>query len=141
MQGHLCVLLLFSFVAGSTWLDIFMYASGIVVAFVAGHFCLNHLESRGETALLLDYHGHVYEYPRLAQVFFIVCLGYMAFPITPTFLGQDLLLLRIPMGSVTLVILFGIAYLLSGVSIMRLYEKVFYGPHKKRYHEVASKSA
>lgn len=141
MMGHLCVMLFFSFASGSSWRDMALYAGGILAAFGAGHLCLGHLESCGESALLADYHGHAYEYPRLASVFFIVCLGYMAFPVTLSFLGQDLLLRSIPIRSIALVVLFGVAYLLAGTSIMRLYAKVFFGPHKKRYHEIAYKSA
>lgn len=141
MLGHLFVMLFYSFATDSAWQYIFLYSIGIFAAFGAGHFCLSHLESRGESALLADYHGHSYEYPRLAFVFFIVCLGFMSFPITPSFLGQDILLSTIPVGSGLQVALYGVAYLLTGISIMRLYSKVFFGQHKKRYHEIANKSA
>lgn len=140
MLGHLFVMIFFSFASDSMWHVMLLYAAGILVAFAAGHLCLRRIESRGETALLFDYHGHVYEYPRLAFVFFIVCLGYMAFPITPTFLGQETLLSNISTEHTVHVVLFGVAYLLTGISIMRLYAKVFFGPHKKRYHETAYKS-
>lgn len=141
MLGHLFVMLFYSFATDSTWHYMVLYGIGIFAAFGAGHLCLTHLESRGETAFLVDYHGHSYEYPRLALVFFIVCLGFMSFPITPSFLGQDILLSTILMGNALLIALFGVAYLLTGICIMRLYSKVFFGPHKKRYHEIANKSA
>jgi NADH-quinone oxidoreductase subunit L len=141
MFGHLLVVLFFSFATESAWYFLFLYASGIIGAYTAGYLCLRHLRLRGETSLLFDYHGHVYEYPRLATVFLIICLGYMTFPIVPSFLGQDLLLSDIPERSVFHVLLFGVAYLLGGISIMRLYIKVFFGPHKKRYHETAHRSS
>lgn len=141
MLGHLFVMLFYSFATDSTWNYMLLYSTGIFAAFGVGHLFLKHLESRGETALLADYHGHSYEYPRIAFVFFIVCLGFMSFPVTPSFLGQDILLSTISVENAVLVWLFGIAYLLTGISIMRLYSKVFLGPHKKRYHEIANKSA
>lgn len=141
MFGHLSVILFFALVTRSAWYFLFLYAFGIAVAYAVGYLCLRHLRLRGETALLFDYHGHAYEYPRLASVFLIICLIYMTFPIIPSFLGQDLLLSDIPLRSALHVILFGIAYLLGGISIMRLYTKVFFGPHQKRYHETAHKSS
>lgn len=141
MFGHLFVILFFLFATKSAWYFLFLYASGIIGAYVAGYLCLRHLRLRGETSLLFDYHGHVYEYPRLATVFLVICLGYMTFPIVPSFLGQDLLLSDIPQRAVLHVVLFGVAYVVGGISIMRLYIKVFFGPHKKRYHEVAHKSS
>lgn len=141
MFGHLFVVLFFAFATESAWYLLVLYASGIIGAYAAGYLCLRYLRLCGEASLLFDYHGHVYEYPRLAAVFLVICLGYMTFPIVPSFLGQDLLLSDIPVRSSLLVVLFGVAYLLGGISIMRLYIKVFFGPHKKRYHETAHKSS
>lgn len=141
MLGHLFVMLFYSFATNNPWQYMFLYSIGIFVAFVAGHLSLGHLDSRDESMHLVDYHGHSYEYPRRAFVFFSICLGFMLFPITPSFLGQDIFLSTISVENAVLIALFGIAYLLTGISIMRLYSKIFLGPHKKRYHEIAHKSA
>jgi len=141
MLGQLSLVLFFLFIAPNMWQYILMHELAILVSFIIGYICLNHLSKEGEISLLLDNSGHVYEYPRVAFVFLIACFGVMVFPITPMFLIQDMLLSLIPLSSGVLVILFGISYLLGGISIMRLYTKVFLGPHKKRYHEVAAKSS
>lgn len=141
MAGHLFVMLFYSLITERSWGYLIMYGTGIVAAFVAGHMLLQRLESRGDTAYLIDYHGHSYEYPRVAFAFFIASLVFMSFPVTPSFLGQDVLLSMISQHNIPLVVLFGVAYLLTGISIMRLYSKVFFGPHVKRYHEIANKSA
>jgi hypothetical protein len=77
----------------------------------------------------------------VGHLFFIVSLLFMAFPISPSFLAQDILLSLIPGDHAFLIILFCFSYLLVGVSIMRLYTKIFFGPHKMSYHEVAFKSS
>ena len=64
----------------------------------------------------------------------------MAFPISPSFLGQEILLSSIPGSHALQIALFCLTYLLIGVSIMRLYIKVFFGPYKTSYHEIAYKS-
>jgi NADH:ubiquinone oxidoreductase subunit 5 (subunit L)/multisubunit Na+/H+ antiporter MnhA subunit len=141
MLGQLFVVAFFMLVNPNAWQYVFMYELGILVPFIVGNLCLTRLARQGETSLLFDYSGHVYEYPRVAFIFLVACLGLMMFPITPMFLIQDMLLNAIPLTSVVLVVLFAISYLLCGISIMRLYTKVFLGPHKKRYHEVAAKSS
>ena len=141
MLGQLFVILLFISVAPNMWQYILLYELGILIPFITGSVCLTHLSKEGETSLLFDFSGHVYEYPRVAFIFLMACLIIMVFPVTPMFLIQEMLLSAIPLNSVVLIVLFGVSYLFGGISIMRLYTKVFLGPHKKRYHEVAAKSS
>jgi formate hydrogenlyase subunit 3/multisubunit Na+/H+ antiporter MnhD subunit len=89
----------------------------------------------------MEYHGYMYEYPALGNVFFIACLAIMVFPITPSFIGEELLLSSIHRDHGALVAIFALGYVLSGVSVTRLFAKVFFGPHKKTYHEIAYRSS
>jgi NADH:ubiquinone oxidoreductase subunit 4 (subunit M) len=118
-----------------------MYTGGISLSFILGHICLNYLKQRKESISLRECQGHMYEYPILGNIFFLVCLGFMLFPITPSFLGEELLLSSIHSGQWLEISLFGIGFFLMGVNITRLFAKVFFGPHKKTYHEIAYKSA
>jgi NADH:ubiquinone oxidoreductase subunit 4 (subunit M) len=118
-----------------------LYASGILISFVLGHICLYYLKQRKESISLRECQGHMYEYPILGNIFFLVCLGFMLFPITPSFLGEELLLSNIHTNQWLEIALFGIGFFLTGVNITRLFAKVFFGPHKKTYHEIAYKSA
>lgn len=141
MIGQLFVVLEFLFSTTNTRQYLGIYCLGLFIPFALGLHLLNRLANHDETTYLFDYNGHVYEYPRIAFLFLICSLGIMIFPMTPMFLIQDMLLNSIPPTSWVLVILFGVSYLIGGISVMRLYTKVFLGPHKKRYHEVAAKSA
>lgn len=142
MLGHLFGALFLGLASAGGWKYLVMYGVGVVVAFIAGHACLWYLQVRGgESLALRDYHGITYAFKKLGHVFFIVCLLFMAFPISPSFLAQDILLSYIPGGHAAQITLFCLAYLIMGVSVMRLYTKVFFGPHKTSHHEIAYKSS
>ncbi len=141
LLGHLFGMLFLASTTVWQWKYVGMYGIGVLAAFFAGHACLWYLETRGESNGLRDYQGAVFAFPKVGQFFFIVTLLFMAFPISPSFLAQDVLLSSIPLKHAFEVALFGVSYVLVGVSCMRLYAKVFFGSHKTSYHEVAFKSS
>lgn len=141
MLGHLYGALFLAIASAGSWKYLAMYGAGVTAAFAAGHACLWYLEVKGESNALRNYHGSMYVFTKLGHFFFVVSLLFMSFPISPSFLAQDILLSSIPGDHAYQVILFCISYLLVGVSIMRLYTKVFFGPHKTGYHEIAYKSS
>ncbi len=141
MLGHLFGIFFLACAATWNWKFFAMYSIGVVTAFIVGHLCLRYMEARAEQNSLRDYQGSIYVFPRLGQLFFIASLLFMAFPISPSFLVQDILLSSIPVSHLFQMMLFCLSYLLVGVSIMRLYTKIFFGPHKTSYHEVAYKSS
>jgi NADH-quinone oxidoreductase subunit L len=139
--GQLFACLFLSALAGAVLHTILFYLTGIVVAYLAGVLCLA-LLNRGTARLdLTEYHGYMYEYPMLGNVFFIACLAMMMFPITPSFIGGEILLSSIHTDHGAFVAIFALGYVLSGVCVMRLFAKVFFGPHKKTYHEIAYRSS
>ncbi len=138
--GHLYSIAFFYYASPENLTPLLMYATGMGIAFVLGYGVLNFLQVK-EKSSFANFHGHIYEYPRLGNFFFIVSLCFMAFPITPSFLGEDILLSTIHSEHILQVVLFGIAYVSSGIATIRLFAKVFFGPHQKTYHEVAYKSS
>jgi NADH-quinone oxidoreductase subunit L len=141
MLGHLFGTLFLSLASAWSWEYLVVYGAGVTAAFIIGHACLWYLEARGASTALRDYHGSIYAFKKLGNIFFIVCLLFMAFPISPSFLAQDILLSLIPGSHALQIALFCLAYLFMGVSIMRLYIKVFFGPHKTGHHEIAYKAS
>lgn len=141
MLGNLFGAFFLGLAAGGEWKYLVMYGVGVVAAFIAGHISLRSLVNDGESTSLQDYQGSVYKYPVLALIFFIVCLLFIVFPISPSFLGQEVLLSSIPEEHAFQIVLFCFSYLLAGVSTMRIFVKVFFGPHEKGHHETAYKSA
>lgn len=141
LLGQLFGSLFLGLASGGSWGYVILYGTGVLAAFIAGHICLGYLRAKGQSTELQDYQGSIYAFKELGHVFFIICLLFMAFPISPSFLAQDVLLSLIPGGHALQVVFFCCSYLLLGVSIMRLYTKVFFGPHKDNHHEIAYKSS
>lgn len=141
MLGHLFGALFLVLASGGSWGYLVMYGAGVMAAFITGHVCLWYLRKKGEPDTLREYHGSIYAFAGLGNFFFVVALLFIAFPISPSFLAQDILVSMIPEGHALLVVFFCFSYLLVGVSTIRLYTKVFFGPHKTSYHEIAYKSS
>jgi len=141
MIGHFFGALFLGLASAGEWRYVTLYGAGVATAFIVGHVCLRYLERKGEPSALRDYHGSIYVFTKLGNLFFIVALLFMAFPISPSFLAQDILVSSIPENQWYLVVLFCLSYLLVGVSVVRLYTKVFFGPHKTSHHEKAYKSS
>lgn len=141
MLGHLFGALFLAVASEGSVTYLITYSAGIVAAYIAGHACLKYLKLQGEKIGLQQHRGAVYRYVRLSYVFLIVCLLFMTFPMSPSFLAQDILLSLVQEHHGQLVLLFCITYPLAGVSILRLYTKVFFGPHIASSHEKAFKSS
>lgn len=141
IMNHFWTVLSISFNDHFSNYEIAFYLSGIIVSGTLGYVCLMRLKSREDVIDLNGFHGHSFEYPRLALVFLIACLGLTGFPITPTFIGEDLIFSHIHDDQFILVFLISSGFILSGISIMRVYARVFLGPHIKTYHELPYKSS
>ncbi len=138
--GQLFASVFLSALASATLHTTLFYMTGIIVAYLAGVLCLRLLD-RTLRISLMEYHGYMYEHATLGHVFFIACIALMVFPITPSFIGQEVLLSSVHTSHGALVAIFAFGYMLSGVSVMRLFAKVFFGPHEKTYHEIAYRSS
>jgi NADH-quinone oxidoreductase subunit L len=121
--------------------QVHIYLSGIVVSGVLGYLCLRKLSSQKESITLDRFHGHSYEHPRMTVAFLIASLGLAGFPITPTFIGEDLMLGHIHDNQIYLTVLTTLNFIIDGLAIYRIYARVFLGPHDKTYHEAAYRSS
>lgn len=140
--NHLFVALAISFNEHFSFSEVAWYLSGVLVCGGLGYFILNTLRKQEPAYFDLNtYYGHVYEYPLLAVVFLLACLGLAGFPITPTFIGEDLIFSHIHENQFLLAFFNSLAYIMGGISIIRLYARVFLGPHIKTYHETPYKSS
>ena len=121
--------------------EIILYLSGVIISGVLGYACLNELKSHEHKITLDQFQGHSYEHPKLAFIFLLACLGLMAFPMTPTFIGVELIFTHIHEDQASLVFLAALSYVISGLSLIRIYARIFLGPHIKTYHAHPSKSS
>ena len=121
---------------------IFIYLSGLSVSGIVALYILNRLKDREPKYFnLKTYYGHVYEYPRWAFFLLMAVLGLMGFPITPSFLGEDLIFSHIHEDQYLLAFFFASSYIISGISLIRIYARIFLGNHIKKYHPTPLKYA
>jgi NADH-quinone oxidoreductase subunit L len=121
--------------------QVHIFLSGIIISSMVGFWCIYKLRNSSKIVDLNQFHGHAYEHPRLAFLFVICCLGLAGFPITPTFIGEDLLMGHIHENQIFLTIITSLNFILDGFVVYRIYARLFMGPHEEGYHEVAYKSS
>ena len=121
--------------------EIILYLSGVIISGVLGYACLNELKSHEHKITLDQFQGHSYEHPKLAFIFLLACLGLMAFPMTPTFIGVELIFTHIHEDQASLIFFAALSYVVSGLALIRIYARIFLGPHIKTYHAQPSGSS
>jgi NADH-quinone oxidoreductase subunit L len=121
--------------------QIIIYLSGSSVALIIGYVCLNKIKAIDNNIDLNQYHGYSYEQPKITLIFLLSGLGVLGFPITPTFLGIDILFTHIHANQLALIIVMALNFLFLELAIFRIYTRVFLGQHKKAYHPIAFKSS
>jgi NADH-quinone oxidoreductase subunit L len=141
IMNHFWIALAISFNEHFKFEQTFLYLSGIVVSGILGYACLHWLKAT-ETNIDLDqFHGYSYKYPRLAFVFLIACLGISGFPFTPTFIGEDLIFTHIHEDQILLACFTALSFIIDGLAIIRIFARVFLGPHVKSIYEMAYRSS
>ncbi len=118
-----------------------LYLSGVVVAGVIGFLILVRLRGLEGGIDLHQFYGYSFKHPKLAFLFFLCCLGATGFPISPTFVGEDLMFLHIHEGQVLLALITALSFVLDGLAAIRLYARIFMGPPFKSDSEMAYRSS
>jgi NADH-quinone oxidoreductase subunit L len=139
--NHFYVALAISFNDTFDFEHIIVYLSGIVVSGLFGYLCLYWVRLREGDFALNQFNGHSYKYPRLAFIFLLTCLGVTGFPITPTFIGEDLIFSHIREDQVILASFTALSFILDGLAAIRIFARVFMGPHVKSMYEMAYRSS
>ncbi len=123
-------------------LSLLLYLSGIFPSFIVAWLILIYMRNKEKNYFDLNkYYGHIYEYRWTGFLFLISILGMMGFPISLTFLGEDIILNHIHPQQVLLAFCFSTHFILTGITGIKLYARLFLGPHCKSYHEKAIKAA
>jgi len=142
IMNHFWMALAISYNEHFNFDHISIYLSGVVVSGALGFLILYRLQKLEPGKFDLNrYYGHVYEYPLLAFGFLLASLGLMGFPVSPTFIGEDLIFSHIHEDQYMLAFFNAMAFIMGGVAIVRAYARLFLGPHIKTYHETPYTSA
>jgi len=123
----------------SMW-EIVYYLAGVIEAGILGFILLMVLKKK-EYFNLDNYYGHIHEHKWLGFFFLLSCLSLMGFPITSTFLGEDLLFSHIHIDQIFLMTIIAVNFMVGGIAIMRIYARIFMGPNHKWYRSEARRSA
>lgn len=141
IMNHFWVALAISFNESFTFDQVHIYLSGIAVAGVVGFICLRWLKSHEGSIDLDQFHGHAYRHPKMSVVFLLCCLGASGFPITPTFIGEDLMFIHIHEDQAVFALMVSLSFIIDGLAIIRIYARVFLGPHVKSQYDMAYRSS
>lgn len=120
---------------------IIIYLSGTVISAIVGFICLIKIKSIDNNIELGQFHGYVYEQPKLAFLFLLSCLGIIGLPFTPTFIGIDILFSHIHKHEEIMIISTALSFVFIELSILRIYARIFMGQHKKNTHAMAFRSS
>lgn len=141
IMNHFWVALAISFNENFTFNDIHLYLSGIAVAGVVGLLALRRLVLLEGSINLDQFHGHSYKHPKIALLFLLMCLCATGFPISPTFIGEDLIFTHIHEDQVVLAFFTALSFIIDGLAIIRIYARIFLGPHSKSVYDMAYRSS
>jgi hypothetical protein len=122
-------------------LEIVFYVSGIGIAFLLGWYCLSKMKALDNDIILNNYHGYVYEQKNTALLFLLAATGILGFPITAAFIGMDVLFTYIDDSEPLLIGLLALCMIFLELAAIRIFIRIFLGPHKKLNHPVAFRSS
>lgn len=141
IMNHFWVALAVSFNEHFTFTQVHIYLSGIAIAGLLGLGVLWKLKKQEHEIDLDMFHGHSASHPRLSTVFLLCCLAVTGFPISPTFIGEDLIFSHIHEDQALLAFFTTVSFIIDGIAVIRIYARIFMGPHVKSKYEVAYRSS
>jgi NADH-quinone oxidoreductase subunit L len=138
----LWVTLAMSFHLHFDWGHTILYLSGVVPASIGGGILLYRLTRQPDFPRDLNqYHGRIRQYPVHSVWFLLFSLGLMGFPVSLSFIGEDLIFSHIEAGEVFMAGALSLGYVISGISLIRIYARVFLGPDSSQNYSVPLKSS
>jgi NADH:ubiquinone oxidoreductase subunit 5 (subunit L)/multisubunit Na+/H+ antiporter MnhA subunit len=117
------------------------YGAGIGLAFLIGLFCLNKTKQADNDISLNRFHGYVYEQKYTALLFLLSAIAMLGFPITTAFIGIDVFFTYVNSGQWVLITLLALCFIFIELAAIRIYLRIYCGPHKKLNHPVAFRSS
>lgn len=127
--NHLLIALAVSFNEAYEFQETLTYLSGILVAGLIGFITIHRLFLQEGKIRLGQFHGLAASHPKMALVFLLASLGMTGFPISPTFIGEDIVFSHIKEQQWVLASLVALSFVLDGLAVIRIYSRIFLGPH------------
>lgn len=121
--------------------ELLLYGGGIFIAYFIGLLCLNKTYSIDQDISLNKYHGYVYENKITAVLFLVAAIGLLGFPVTTAFIGIDVFFTYVESGKPALIALLALCLIFIELAAIRIFLRIYMGPHKKLYHPVAFRTS
>jgi len=122
-------------------IELIFYGSGVAAAFLLGLYCLKRVEAIDNDIILNRHHGYVYEQKYTALLFLLSAIGILGFPITAAFIGIDVLFTYVGNSDVAAITLLALSFIFIELAAIRIFLRIFLGPHKKLDHPIAYRSS
>lgn len=106
-----------------------LYLSGVIVSFVMGILCLKQLKAQYGNSEMYGFKGRIHNNYLQGGVFLLSCMGMAGFPITPTFVGEDLFFTGLASHQWLLAILMAFSFIINGLALVRMYARIYLGNH------------
>jgi NADH:ubiquinone oxidoreductase subunit 4 (subunit M) len=141
IMNHFWVAMAIAFNENFSFDEIHIYLIGVAISGVVGFIILYRMKKEEGTVDLNQFHGYSWKHPRYALIFLLASLGASGFPITPTFIGEDLIFSHIHENQIALAASVALSLILDGLAIIRIYARVFLGPHVKSIYDMGYRSS
>ena len=142
VTGHLFIMAAIMFnTSHINSIEVLFYASGIILAYLLGYYCLLKIQAIDQDITLNRFHGYIYEQETTGFLFLLAAMGMLGFPLTASFIGIDVFFTYVGSEQVYLVLLLALCFIFIELSAFRILLRIFMGPHKKLYHPVAFRSS
>ena len=122
-------------------IEIIFYATGISTAFALGLYCLSSIKGIDNDISLNNFHGYVYERKYMALLFLLAAIGMLGFPITAAFIGIDVFFTYVEDTQTLAITLLALCFIFIELAAIRIFLRIFLGPHKKLTHPVAFRTS
>jgi NADH:ubiquinone oxidoreductase subunit 5 (subunit L)/multisubunit Na+/H+ antiporter MnhA subunit len=116
------------FLNPDAWFDVAIFSSGIVPAWILGVIVLSRLlknEHFNDSPFI--YRAMAETQPKLSLLLFLSFLGLVGFPISPAFLGEDLLLSHASSHDPWFALPITIAFVINGIAAARVFQRLCMG--------------
>jgi NADH:ubiquinone oxidoreductase subunit 5 (subunit L)/multisubunit Na+/H+ antiporter MnhA subunit len=141
VYGHLFIMMSISINSHIQFKYLLLYLVSICFFGVLGYKAIKNLEKETDVITLDQYHGNSQMHPKLSILFLVACLGLIGFPISPLYIGIDLLLTYIESDQYLIMISVALSLIFIEISLLRIYTRLFCGIPSNTSAPISFKSA
>ena len=141
VYGHLFIMMSISINSHIQFKYLLLYLVSICFFGLIGYKAIKNLEKETEVITLDQFHGNSQMHPKLSILFLVACLGLIGFPISPLYIGIDLLLTYIESDQYLIMISVGLCLIFIEISLLRIYTRLFCGLPINPTEPISFKSA